>query len=163
MKKKFACILLAMVTFLFSGCVTFPVERVVVRANPEEVTAIEVYYLEEPAYRDSTEKYWYNEQWNYKTSSHDFTVYDYQPIAYVNQEDYADFIADAKALPYTMTVIIGAAMDPGFRYYDYVVRIVSGDKEEIVRNKAGGDLAYCDEPVWQNFLKKYIGEEPFIR
>jgi len=163
MKKKFVCILLAIATFLFSGCVTFPVERVVVRANPKEVTAIEVYYLEEGAYWDTTEKYWYYGEWNYKTSSQDITVYDYQPIAYVNQEDYADFITDAKALPYTMSVIIGAAMDPSWAYYDYVVRIVSGDEEEIVHNKAGGDLAYCEEDIWQDFLKKYIGEEPFIR
>ena len=163
MKKKIVCILLAIVTFLFSGCVFIPVKNVV-HSDPNKVTAIEVYYLEEWVLWDKTEKYWYKMQWNEVTSSDDIIVYDYQPIGCVKPEDYADFIADAKALPYKLVILlIPAAIDPMFGYNGYVVRIVSDDGEEFLECEYGLYDKNCDETVWQDFLKKYIGEEAFAK
>ena len=161
MKKKLSCLLLVIVIFLFSGCVFIPVENVV-HSDPNKVTAIEVYYLEELAWWDETEKQWYNVEWNEKTSDWDLVFCIDQPIAYVNPEDYADFIADAKALPYKITIpLLPFPTDPIFEYYHYVVRIVSGDEEEILCHNGDGRDSHCDETVWINFLKKYIGEEVF--
>lgn len=162
MKKIIICVMTFIMTVVLTGCIKLPVNERVYSVE-EEITAIEVYFFEEPVYWDKEERCWYYETWNEETEEYDITVCEQQPIAYVAKADYSSFLADANDLPYTITVIIGAAMDPVWFYEDYVVRIVSGEKDEIVCNKSGGDLAYCKEEIWQDFLKKYIGEEVFNR
>ena len=123
----------------------------------EEIVSIEVYYLDEPVYdRDGR---W--EQYSYQDEQEIFIPYEAEPIGSVKQEDYAQFIADYEQLPFMMTIIIGAAMDPAWYYTGYVFKINTEETYYIYASGAGGSLAYCEDDVWEEFLKKYIGSEPF--
>ena len=163
MKKIVACICSVLLSLtLLTGCVTFSV-KAKLHSKAENVTMIEVYRLDKPVDWDREKKIWYKREPiddNYEECQ--TVIYDYQPIAYVNEEDYADFIADGKALPFKVSWIVGAAVDPAWYYKGYVVRIISGEEEEMFCNQAGGYIAYCNEDIWQEFLKKYIGEAAFV-
>ena len=163
MKKILALLLAAFMLVLFSGCITVPVETQKVLAKPEEITSMEVYYFPDAVYFDDN-------VWTTQSISTDengeyidiYIPYETEAIASVNEEDYASFIADYEALPYTYTFIL-AAVDPARYFIGYVVKINlnCGEDFRFLRNTAGGSMDYCEEEIWENFLKKYIGEEPF--
>ena len=157
MKKILTAIVCCMALCIFSGCITVPVGAEKIAASPEEIVSIEVYYFEDAIYREDGQwmKYSYQDGEEIRTS------YEAEPIASVKQEDYAQFIADYEELPFTMTFIIFAAMDPSWYYMGYVVKVTTEDTYYLYTSQAGGSMAYCKDEIWEEFLKKYIGEEPF--
>ncbi len=167
MRKILAVILFCIMTVSFSSCVTFsyPLD---IETKPEDVTSIEVYYFAEIVDWNWNEKKWMGREKNsagetiYDEDGH-FIYYEYEcePIAYVQESDYARFIEEAEALPFKNTVFIGAAMDPAWYYSGYVVKINSGEEYEFVVCSAGGSLRWIEEETWKEFLKGFIGEEVF--
>ena len=119
MKKILTTIVCCISLFIFSGCVTISASQRSINIPMEEIVSIEVYYLDEPVYdRDGR---W--EQYSYQDEQEIFIPYEAEPIGSVKQEDYAQFIADYEQLPFMMTIIIGAAMDPAWYYTGYVFKI----------------------------------------
>ena len=67
-----------------------------------------------------------------------------------------------EATPFKQDIIlIPAAWDPSWGYMGYVVKINCKEDYHLIANKGGGSFSYCEEEDWQEFLKKYIGEEHF--
>lgn len=153
MKRIFALVLCCITLIVFSGCaiVPFPLK---IRCDVEEITSIEVYHFNSSAYLNSE-----TEELEYFSVEEDCVV-KAEPIAYVEEADYQQFISDAEELPFKMFIVL-ASVDPSWEYTDYVVKMNWEGDYQLIASKGGGLLLYCEEEAWQNFLKKYIGEEHF--
>ncbi len=159
MKKFLAMLLCLMATCVFVGCIPIP-EKTEVRTEVEDITSIEIYYLEK--YVDWDGEKWWLEEWNSgETISWEYKC---EPIAYVQEADYATFVADAEALPHIFGLpIIPVAIDPSWRYHGYVIKINSGTNCELICQSGGGSISYYEDEDWKPFIKKYIGEELFAQ
>ena len=155
MKKLITFVLCCFMLVACSSCVMIPVS-LNIKYSTEEITSIEIYYFEESFYFDQG---WEREE-IMEDGSSEWVSYEGGPIAYVQEEDYAQFISDIKALPFKFVAIL-APSDPQWYYDDYVVKINSGDKCQLISDLGGGSWLYCEEDVWENFLKKYIDESCF--
>ena len=164
MRRMCTAIIYCIALFLFSGCIRIPVSPPKAELKLEEILSIEVYYFEEPVYDNDFDRNeggkW--EQYSYTDEGEIVIPYEAEPIASVKKEDYAQFLADYEGLPFTMLIIIGA-VDPSRFYTGYIVKINTAETYYLYTSSCGGSLAYCKDEVWEEFLKKYIGEEPFQR
>ena len=158
MKKILSLVLCCITAISFSSCVTIPTPLDIC-FEAEEITSIEVYYFDEPIYWDSETKGWIYKNWEEEYKE---TPYTGEPIAYVEEADYEQFISDVEELPFKVTtLLIPAPFDPIRHYGGYVVKINCQDEYELVANYGGGNRRDCSDEDWQEFLKKYIGEEHF--
>ena len=154
MKKIFTSIVCCMALFIFSGCAVLPFRGSKITENPKEITSIEVYYFGDPMYDNNGE--W--GEYSYQEGGSVYIPYEGGPIGSVKKEDYEEFITDYENLPYKPFIIV--MMDPASWYRGYVVK-VNTDEDYSLYAVGHGHSDELDRSAWEEFLKKYIGEEPF--
>lgn len=141
------------VLLTFAGCkTTTTVDR---SRNADSVTSVQIYDL-----RDNSSK------------SNSFLEKE-EPVYTVAEEKTADFLSDLGKIQFTETkLLVLAAVDPGFSFDDWTVRlnysdgsylIFSSDGYAELYNEAGevigSDHGGCDQEQWDALIEKYLPEE----
>ena len=147
--KKLLSLLIAVVSmFAFSGCLRFE-DSFVASQSVEQVSYINVYYLEERQYE-----------------LEGFP----EPIETLEETEFEPLIQDIEELTYAIAILlIAPAPSPDFSYDGYVVEIKykdggydlvsSGIREAF---SADGELiesefqTICEEELWLSTLQKYV-------
>ena len=147
--KKLLSLLIAVVSmFAFSGCLRFE-DSFVASQSVEQVSYINVYYLEERQYE-----------------LEEFP----EPIETLEETEFEPLIQDIEELTYAIAILlIAPAPSPDFSYDGYVVEIKYKDGGyDLVSSElresffASGELikrmvgTHCDREIWLSTLQKYV-------
>lgn len=155
MKKILCLIVLLFVIMCTSSCVTVhkKFERVEDVANIE---SIEVYFID----------------WEEELYLQDIPE-SMQPIEILDKDLYEGLIQDLESFDFKSILLIFAASDPNWDIYGFVFKIIYSSGAYQVVSNCGTVYTYnskeqskafhgvVSKETWNEFVKKYIGEETF--
>ncbi len=134
----------------FSSCLIPLFDSIEIRTPVDAIEKIEIIYSLDLA--QPTEEGWKQ----YQREQNVWILSKPEHIADIAETDYAAFIADLEDLPYRGWVLLGAAVDPSFSVYGYIVVIHTAEGEEYYSASGGGSLTSCKEELWRACLQKYV-------
>ncbi len=141
-----------------TSCIVIPLKKKVnVRYDVSEITAIQIYNLGDQVLR--------------KFEFMELMGQNFMPVATLEADQYADFVAELGSLTFTDTIVIVVASvsyDDSFHGYVAKVSYQNGECDYLScgvqlynagdDNDTYMDHYYCEESEWDVFIKAYLND-----
>ena len=160
-RKITALFAVFLLIFSLTGCMVIPIrQKIELRYDVSEITAIEIYNLGDGAY-DMYEL-------------EELMENNFMPVASLTDEQYSGFAEDVKELVFSDTLVIAlASVSTDYSFIGYIVKITyaSGEYEilnhrcQTYHNDKGNypDSYGCDEGEWNRLIETYLPADTPIK